>query len=74
MKILVSSQHFWPEGFRINDLVQALIERGLEVDVLTGKPNYPEGRYFPGYRGRGCQKEQWSGATVFRVPLEASVS
>ena len=71
MKILVSSQHFWPEGFRINDLVQALIERGLEVDVLTGKPNYPEGRYFPGYRGRGCQQEQWSGATVFRVPLAA---
>ena len=71
MRILVSSQHFWPEGFRINDLVQALIERGLEVDVLTGKPNYPEGRYFPGYRGRGCQQEQWSGATVFRVPLAA---
>jgi len=71
VKILVSSQHFWPEDFRINDLVQALIERGLKVDVLTGKPNYPEGRYFPGYRGWGCQREQWSGATVFRVPLAA---
>ena len=71
MKILVSSQHFWPENFRINDLVQALIERGLKVDVLTGKPNYPEGRYFPGYRGWGCQREQWSGATIFRVPLAA---
>jgi glycosyltransferase involved in cell wall biosynthesis len=71
VKILVSSQHFWPEDFRINDLVQALIERGLKVDVLTGKPNYPEGRYFPGYRSWGCQREQWSGATVFRVPLAA---
>ena len=71
MKILVSSQHFWPENFRINDLVQALIDRGLKVDVLTGKPNYPEGRYFPGYRGWGCQREQWSGATIFRVPLAA---
>jgi len=71
VKILVSSQHFWPENFRINDLVQALIERGLKVDVLTGKPNYPEGRYFPGYRGWGCQREQWSGATIFRVPLAA---
>lgn len=71
MKILVSSQHFWPENFRINDLVQALIERGLEVDVLTGKPNYPEGQYYRGYRGWGCQAEQWSGATVFRVPLAA---
>jgi len=71
VKILVSSQHFWPEDFRINDIVQALIERGLTVDVLTGKPNYPEGRYFQGYRGWGCQREQWSGATVFRVPLAA---
>jgi len=71
VKILVSSQHFWPENFRINDLVQALIDRGLKVDVLTGKPNYPEGRYFPGYRGWGCQREQWSGATIFRVPLAA---
>lgn len=71
MKILFSSQHFWPENFPTNDLVQALVERGLEVDVLTGKPNYPQGRYYPGYRGRGCQRESWSGASVFRVPLAA---
>jgi glycosyltransferase involved in cell wall biosynthesis len=71
VKILVSSQHFWPEAFRINDMVQALVQRGLDVDVLTGKPNYPEGRYYPGYRGWGCQREPWSGATLFRVPLAA---
>jgi len=71
VKILFSSQHFWPENFPTNDLVQALVERGLEVDVLTGKPNYPQGRYYPGYRGRGCQRESWSGASVFRVPLAA---
>ncbi|MFQ5644135.1 MAG: glycosyltransferase family 4 protein [Thiogranum sp.] len=71
MRILVSTQHFWPEDFRINDLVQALTERGVDVDVLTGKPNYPEGRYYPGYRGRGCQREQRGGASVFRVPLVA---
>ena len=71
MRILVSSQHFWPEDFRINDLVQALTERGIQVDVITGKPNYPEGRYYPGYRGWGCQREQHAGASVFRVPLAA---
>lgn len=71
MRILVSSQHFWPEDFRINDLVQALADRGVEVDVLTGKPNYPEGRYFHGYRGWGCQREQHAGVSVFRVPLAA---
>jgi len=69
VRILVSTQHFWPEDFRINDLAQALSERGEEVDVLTGKPNYPEGRYYPGYRGWGCQREQRAGVSVFRVPL-----
>ena len=71
MKILFSSQHFWPENFPTNDLAQALVERGLEVDVLTGKPNCPQGRIFPGYRGSGCQRESWSGISVFRVPLVA---
>jgi len=71
VRVLVFSQHFWPESFRVNDLVQALVERRLQIDVLTGKPNYPEGRCFPGYRGWGLRREPWSGATVFRVPLAA---
>lgn len=69
MRILIVSQYFWPEGFRINDLVKTLIEKGIEVDVLTGKPNYPEGRLYSGYRTWGWQTEEWCGATVFRVPL-----
>ena len=69
MRLLVVTQYFWPEGFRINELVQSLVARGVAVDVLTGKPNYPEGRVFPGYRARGTQREDWEGARVFRVPL-----
>jgi glycosyltransferase involved in cell wall biosynthesis len=69
MKILVVSQYFWPEGFRINDLVRSLIERDIEVDVLTGKPNYPEGKIYEGYKASGCMTESWCGANVFRVPL-----
>ncbi|MBA3594803.1 MAG: glycosyltransferase family 4 protein [Polaromonas sp.] len=69
MRVLVVSQYFWPEGFRINDVVLTLVEKGVEVDVLTGKPNYPEGAFFKGYRGWGSQVEAWGGATVFRVPL-----
>ncbi|MBT9150880.1 MAG: hypothetical protein DDT40_01059 [candidate division WS2 bacterium] len=49
MKILVVTQYFWPENFRINDLVSGLRERGHEVRVLTGMPNYPGGRFFEGY-------------------------
>ena len=69
MKILVVSQYFWPESFRINDLVKSLGEKGEELDVLTGKPNYPEGKIFAGYHLWGCQKQQWGNAAVFRLPL-----
>ncbi len=69
MRVLVLSQYFWPEGFQINHVVQSLVGRGIEVDVLTGKPNYPEGVVFDGYRAWGCQTEQWAGAGIYRVPL-----
>ena len=69
MRILVVSQYFWPEGFRINDLVKSLVERGIEVDVLTGKPNYPDGLIYKGYQATGCMTESWCGANIFRVPL-----
>ncbi len=41
MRILIISQYFWPENFRINDLIFALKDRGHEVTVLTGMLNYP---------------------------------
>ena len=69
MRILIVSQYFWPEGFRINDIAKTLVEKGAHVDILTGKPNYPEGRITEGYRAWGTQREFWEGATVFRVPL-----
>lgn len=69
MRVLLVSQYFWPEQFRINDVVRSLVERGVEVDVLTGKPNYPEGSIYPGYSAAGTQTEKSNGATLFRVPL-----
>ncbi len=69
LKILIVSQYFWPENFRINAIVESLVEQGVEVDVLTGKPNYPEGSVFFGYRAWGCQVENWKGAVLYRVPL-----
>ena len=69
MKVLVVSQYFWPESFRINELVQSLVERDVAVDVLTGKPNYPEGKIYPGYKATGCMRHYWHGANIFRVPL-----
>jgi len=67
--VLIVSQHFWPEPLRINDVAASLVEAGCQVTVLTGKPNYPHGRIFPGYRALGVQKECHEGGHVVRVPL-----
>ena len=69
MRVLVISQYFYPEDFKINDLVEELVARGHEVTVLTGKPNYPKGEYYSGYKFWGKNIESYKGATVIRVPL-----
>lgn len=69
MHILVITQYFWPENFRINDLVAGLVERGNQVSVLTGIPNYPEGRIFKGYGFLKMSRQDYCGAKVYRVPL-----
>lgn len=69
MKVLIWSQYFWPENFHINAVARSLHEQGVEVTILTGKPNYPEGKIFDGYRVMGIQKEEYAGFEVIRVPL-----
>lgn len=69
MRVLILSQYFWPESFRINKVAQSLREAGCEVSVLTGQPNYPEGAMYPGYRAFGVRREEYAGCTVYRVPL-----
>lgn len=49
MKILIITQYFYPENFKSNDLAFELKNRGHNVTVLTGLPNYPEGKIFDGY-------------------------
>lgn len=71
MHILVISQYFWPENFRINDLVSDFVERGHRVTVLTGVPNYPEGRVFDDYRKNPSAFLSYLGARVIRVPMTA---
>jgi colanic acid biosynthesis glycosyl transferase WcaI len=69
VRLLVVSQYFWPENFRINELVSELVRRGHEVTVLTGAPNYPEGRVFEEFRREPLQFVKYAGADVIRVPL-----
>jgi colanic acid biosynthesis glycosyl transferase WcaI len=76
-KILVVTQHFWPENFRINDIVEGFLQDGIAVDVLCGLPNYPKGEWFPGYSAAGPFEEEWHGARLYRckeVPRRGNTS
>ncbi|WP_304272098.1 glycosyltransferase family 4 protein [Phascolarctobacterium succinatutens] len=67
--ILVVSQYFYPEQFRINDICQEWVKRGFKVTVITGIPNYPEGKYYEGYGILKKRKETWNGIDIIRIPL-----
>ena len=69
MKILVVCQYYAPEPFRIADICRALAERGHQVTVVTGTPNYPEGEIYPGYEKGARRDEMLDGVRVHRCPL-----
>lgn len=71
MHILIVTQYFWPENFRVNDLAEELSRRGHEVTVLTGRPNYPEGRVFPAYRSQPEDFAKLGDVPIIRVPMLA---
>ena len=68
--ILVISQYFWPEKFHINDVCEELNDIGHKVQILTGKPNYPSGKIFKGYKKNNCYVDKYKNLDVFRVPLQ----
>lgn len=67
MRILVVSQYYYPENFRINDICEALVDRGHKVTVLTGLPNYPSGIIPKEYRHGKKRKEVINGVNIIRV-------
>jgi glycosyltransferase involved in cell wall biosynthesis len=69
MRVLVLSQHFWPESFRITGVALDLQALGHAVTVLTGQPNYPGGRVFDGYCAAAVATEHHAGLEIHRVPL-----
>lgn len=70
MKVLVLSQWYPPEPQSVvSDLAESLVGQGHDVQVLTGFPNWPSGRLYPGYRVRLVQRETWNGVPITRVPL-----
>ncbi len=64
MRPLVVSQYFWPETFRLNDIVEGFVACGHEVTVLTGRLNYAAGRFYDAYRR--ARRRYSSGMPVHR--------
>ncbi len=69
MNILIITQYFWPENFRINDLALGMKRKGHKVTILTGIPNYPGGKFFPGFGLFSKEGRDYHGMKVIRVPL-----
>ena len=68
MRILIVTQYFWPESFKINDIALGLKDLGHEVIVLTALPNYPQGELFDGYT-QNSSDEYWEGIKIYRSKI-----
>lgn len=69
MKVLLVTQYFYPENFKSNDIAIELTKKGHEVTVLTGLPNYPEGKIYKNYGFFKPSKERHEGVNVIRAWL-----
>ena len=68
-KVLLISPHFYPENFKCNDVAFELAKRGYEVTVLSDIPNYPEGKFYPGYGLFKRRNEMVNGVKVIRTAM-----
>lgn len=69
MKILIITQYFYPETFRVNILTTELVKRGHDVTVLTGYPQYPQGKIYNGYGFNKPYATEWNGAKIERIKM-----
>lgn len=73
IRVLLLTQWFEPEPtFKGMDFARELIRQGFDVEVVTGFPNYPGGKIYPGYSLKWLQREVIDGVQVTRVPLYPS--
>lgn len=70
VRVLLLTQWFDPEPtFKGIVFARELVRQGFEVEVVTGFPNYPGGKVYPGYRIKLLQREVIDGVQITRVPL-----
>ena len=69
LNILIVTQYYWPENFRINELSYELKRAGNNVIVLTGHPNYPSGKIFEDFKNKPDKYKIYKGIEIIRVPV-----
>jgi len=78
LKLAILTQYFYPETGapqnRLYELSKKFKESGWEIKVITGMPNYPKGKIFPGYKWKFCSSEKIDNIDVMRYWLYASIS
>ena len=67
-RVLIFTNHFYPEYFKVNDIVDWIKDNGNEVTVVTGNPNYPKGKIYHGYSALGSFEKK-ENLSVYRLPL-----
>ncbi len=71
--LIILTQYFFPEPgaaqIRLGELSRELKGKGVEVSIITGMPNYPEGKIFDDYKNKFYKKENWHGIPIKRVWL-----
>ena len=69
MKLLIISQYFWPENFRVNELAEELTELGHKLTILTGYPNYPQGEIYEEFKKNKFNYKEFKDTEIIRVPI-----
>ncbi|NVJ54196.1 MAG: glycosyltransferase family 4 protein [Campylobacteraceae bacterium] len=66
-KILIVTEYFYPEEFKINEVAQEWKKKGYDVDILTQNPTYPHGKIFKNYKNKWFTKESYNGMNIYKV-------
>ena len=69
MKILATCQYGFPEPYPSLYPMEELVKKGHTVHAITGMPNYPMGKIYPGYSMFKEKEEEHEGVRITHVPL-----
>ncbi len=67
-KLMVFTNHYDPEIFRINALSKEF-SKSWDLSVITQVPNYPQGSFFHGYSNFKKRKEIKDNIEIIRLPV-----